>query len=81
MVWEWAKIKIRDVTIGPLVENPSSNEGDMGLIPGQETKIPYVVKQLSLHTATTEPVHHNERFCILQGTSYVQQLTFNAAKI
>lgn len=72
--------KIRDISVGPFVENPSSNEGDRGLSPGQETKITHVAKQISLHTATTEPVHHNERLCMLQ-ISYVQQLTLNAAKI
>ena len=33
---------------GPVFKNPSSNLGDMGLIPGQGTKVPCVVGQLSL---------------------------------
>ena len=41
---------------GPVVENPSSTAGDAGSIPGQGTKIPHVVGQLSPHTTTTEPV-------------------------
>ena len=44
---------------GPVVKNPSCNSGDTGSIPGWETKIPHAVGQLSLHTATTEPVCHN----------------------
>ena len=39
-----------------MVKNLPSNAGDAGLIPGQETKIPHAMGQLSLHTATTEPV-------------------------
>ena len=38
-----------------MVKNPSSNAGDTGLIPGQETKIPHAVGQLSPRAATTEP--------------------------
>ena len=30
--------------------------GDVGLIPGQETKIPYAEEQLNSHAASTEPV-------------------------
>ena len=33
------------------------NAGDLGLIPGQGTKILHASEQLGLHTATTEPVH------------------------
>ena len=43
----------RDVPGGPAVKNLPCNEGDMGSIPGQGTKIP--------PAATTEPVGHNER--------------------
>ena len=31
----------------PVVENPAVNAGDMGLIPGRETKTPHVTGQLS----------------------------------
>ena len=37
-----------------MVENPSYNAGDSGLIPGQETKIPCAAGQLSPHPVTTE---------------------------
>ena len=37
-----------------MVKNLPSNEGDVGLIPGQGTKIPHAMGQLSPHTTTTE---------------------------
>ena len=40
----------------------------MGSIPGQGTKIPHAAGQLSLHTATTELVHLNERARVPQTT-------------
>ena len=39
---------------GPLTENPISNAGDMGFIPGWGTKIPHASGQLSLSTAVRE---------------------------
>ena len=36
-----------DFTGGPVVKNSSSNEGDVGLIPGPGTKIPHSVGRLS----------------------------------
>ena len=42
---------------GPVVENPSCNAGDAGLIPGRGTKIPHATGQLSLRATTTEPAH------------------------
>ena len=39
---------------GPEVKNPPCNAGDASLIPGQGTKIPRAMKQLSPHAATTE---------------------------
>ena len=38
----------------PVFNNPPSNAGDAGSIPGQGTKIPHTTGQLSLH-ATTKP--------------------------
>ena len=35
-----------------MVKNPYSNIGNMGLIPGLETKIPYATGKLSLFTTT-----------------------------
>ena len=43
-----------DFSGGPAVENMPSNTGDMGLIPGQGTKIPHASGQLRLRTATRE---------------------------
>ena len=44
-----------------MVENPPCNAGDASLIPGQGTKIPHVVGQLSPCAATTEPVGSGAR--------------------
>ena len=45
-----------DFSGGPVVENPPSNAGDVGSIPGRGTKIPYAAGQLlSLRTATKDP--------------------------
>ena len=49
---------------GPAVKNPPCNTGDMGSIPGQETKIPHAAEQLT-HTlqllilSALEPVCYN----------------------
>ena len=50
-----------------MVKNPPSNAGDIVFTPGQGTKIPHGVEQLSPCTASTEPEHHNQRVCTLQG--------------
>ena len=59
--WEksWQKFKMcsRDLPNGPVVKNLPSNAGDSGSIPGQGTKIPHVVGQLSPHTTTRESPH------------------------
>ena len=43
-----------------------SNARDVGLIPGQGTKILHAWEQLSPHTVTRESMSHNERFHIMQ---------------
>ena len=48
------KILNRDFPGGPAVKNPPSNEGGSGSIPGQGTKIPHAMGQLSLGATTTE---------------------------
>ena len=35
-----------------MVKSPSSSAGDVGLIPGQRSKISHAMEQLSLHAAT-----------------------------
>ena len=50
---------------GSVVRNTPSNAGDMGLIPGQGTKIPHASGQLSLCAAT--------RACALQQKSHMLQ--------
>jgi len=44
----------RDFPGGSVVKNPPCSAEDMGLIPGQRTKISYAAEKLSLHIATTE---------------------------
>ena len=50
---------VRDFRGGPVVKNPPYNSGDVGLIPGQGTKIPHDAGQLSPHATTTELVSLN----------------------
>ena len=45
--------KNRDFPGGPLAKNPPFNAGDLGSIPGQGTKIPRAMGQLSLCAVTT----------------------------
>ena len=52
---------IWDFPGGTVVKNPSFNAGDTGSIPGQGTKIPHAVGQLSPSAATTEPTRHSYR--------------------
>ena len=44
---------------GPVVKSPSCNAGDVGLIPGQGTKISHAMGQLSPGATTTEPTRLN----------------------
>ena len=44
---------------GPVVRNLPCNAGDIGSIPGQETKIPHAVDQLRPHNATTGAQRHD----------------------
>ena len=48
----------RDFPGGPVVKNLLSNAGDTGSIPGQGTKIPHAMGQLSPCAATAEPTCH-----------------------
>ena len=44
-----------DFSGGPVAKNLPSNAGDKGLIPGQGTKIPCAVGQLSPRATTKDP--------------------------
>ena len=57
-----------DLPGGPVVKNPPSNAVDMGLTPGQWTKIPHATGQLSPRATTTELTRLNERACVPQTT-------------
>ena len=48
----------RDFPGGPVAKNPLCEGEDSGLIPGQGTKIPCAMEQLSLPATTTESVCH-----------------------
>ena len=51
-----------------MVENPPSNAGESGSIPGRGTKIPHAARQLSPRATTIELVHLNERGRMPQTT-------------
>ena len=54
-----SKVYLGDFPGGLVVKNLPSNAGDVGLIPGQGTKIQHATEQLSPCTATTEPEYHS----------------------
>ena len=66
--FHYKEIQLRDFPGGPVVKNLPSNVGDVGLIPGQGTKIPHAAGQLSLRTTTTELTCLNERVRVSQTT-------------
>ena len=51
---------------GPVVKNLPPNARDKGSSPGQGTKIPHALGQLSLYATTTELMHHNKRSWVLK---------------
>ena len=56
-----SKLKDRDFPGGPAVKNLPYSAGDVGLIPGCETKIPHSTGKLNLCSIAREkPVHHNK---------------------
>ena len=62
-------IKLKDMMGfpgGSVVKNPPSHAGDMGLTPGQGTKIPHAMRQLSPRAST------GEAHSCLQSLSRVQ---------
>ena len=50
----YLKCTIRDFPSHPVVKNPPSSAGDMGLIPGQGTNTPHAKGQLGPCATTTE---------------------------
>lgn len=59
-----------------------SNAGDSGSIPGQGTKSPPAVEQLSPSAATTEPLHHSQRIHAPQRKILQNEMTiWHATKI
>ena len=59
MPWDpYTRDQTRSPTGGPVVENLPSKAGEVGLIPGQGTKIPHAIEQLSPRATIRESVHH-----------------------
>ena len=54
-----SEVTFHDFPGGSVVKNLPCNAGDAGSIPGQGTKIPRAVGQLSPSATTTEPSRHN----------------------
>ena len=53
--WELKNTDVWDFSGGSVVKNPPWNAGDVGLILGQETKIPHDTEPLSLCTQLESP--------------------------
>ena len=54
-----------------MIKNLPCIAGDMGLIPGQRSRIPHAVDQLSPDSATTEAKHHKQRVPRPDATKYI----------
>ena len=67
IVHGYQELEERDFPGGPVVKNPPANAGDVGSIPGQGTKTPHAVGQLSPRATTTELVRLNERTRVPQN--------------
>ena len=57
LLWPLNLKQAWDFSGGLVVTNRPANAGDVGSIPGPETKIPHALGQLRLCAAATEPVH------------------------
>ena len=53
----WFKKPWKDFPGGPVVKNLPCNAGDLGSIPGRETKILHAKEQLSFCAKIPEPAH------------------------
>ena len=51
-----------DFSGAPVIKNLPLNAGDLGSIPGQGTKIPHALEQLSPHGQQLESMHCKGRF-------------------
>ena len=64
-----------------MVKNLPSNSGDVGSIPGYETKIPHAAGKLSLHAKATEPAHYGARMLQLERSLLHRKIPNAAAEI
>ena len=71
---------LRDFPCSPVVKNLPFNAGDMGSVPGKGTKILHATEQLSLGTATTEPMCHNYRVCTTKDLRDATKIPHAATK-
>ena len=55
-LFQASKLPSGDLPAGPVVKNPPVNARNTGLIPGLGTRIPHAMGQLSLRSATTQPM-------------------------
>ena len=53
------EMQVRDFPGGPVVKNPPCSAGEVGLIPGQGTKIPTCCRATKPARRNTEPTCHN----------------------
>ena len=79
--WAFKKVVAGDFPGGPVVKNPPTDAGDVGLIPAPGTKIPRAVGQLRPRAAIPEAPEHlrahvlkqekhcNEKPCTATGSS------------
>lgn len=74
------KFHLRDFPGGSAVESPPCNVGDLGLIPGQGSRIPHESEHLGLYVADTETKHQKEKSQVTQQRFHMPHQRSNAAK-
>ena len=63
-----------------MVRNLPCKEGDMGLLPGQETKAPHTTGQLSLRVADSELVLQSPHMCRSGAPAWHKEIPQAAAR-
>ena len=71
---------MREFPAGPVIKNPPSSAGDMGLIAGQRTKTAHSVGQRSPGTATGEATAQRGKVHVLQRRASALQQRPSPAK-
>ena len=84
--WEHLIVNVGDFPGGPVVKNPPCNEEDMGLIPGQETKVSHAAEHLSPHAPELVSCNYQSqhattrKFVYCSERSHMLQLRHKTAK-